>query len=72
WNRPGEELSETISKSSALRLMNTSMSNNFRLVLFLLADKMPTAVLNARSILSEEYGIPIISFAIGVKAENLC
>ncbi|KAK4009726.1 hypothetical protein OUZ56_018872 [Daphnia magna] len=43
-----------------------------RRVLFLLADKMSTAVLNARSILAEEYGIPIISFAIGAKAENLC
>ncbi|KZS06190.1 Uncharacterized protein APZ42_030433, partial [Daphnia magna] len=65
-------LLETISKSSALRLRNTSMSKKICLVLFLLADQMSTAVLNARSILAEEHGIPIISFAIGAKAGNLC
>jgi hypothetical protein len=52
--------------------MNTSISNNFGLILFLIADKMSTAVLNARSMFADETGIPITSRAIGAKAGNLC
>jgi hypothetical protein len=40
--------------------------------LFLLADFISTAALNARSILSDEAGTPITSLGMGASAGNLC